>query len=260
MISRTAVTLAFFLTAHAALAHADCPAVPPPVKELKLERFYEDSAGSVVDPAKMESHKAETAPLTAFIGFITKQADRANSQRSSPIETAKCALSWIKGWAEAGAYLGAMDSKQAEAQRKWDLAGTAIAYLKLKKFATPEDRAVIEPWLVKWADAARAHFDDASIKRNNHWYWMGLGLAAVGIATEQDKYWQMAKGIFSDAVKDIAADGTLPLELERKGRALHYHVFAVQPLVVLAEIGGGAGRRLVRDGRWRAASACRKIR
>ncbi len=239
---RACLSAAIFVTASAAAhAHADCPTVPQPVRDLKLERFYQDSAGSVVDPAKMEGHKAETAPLTAFVGFITKQADRANSQRSSPIETAKCALSWIRGWAEGGAYLGAMDSKQAEAQRKWDLAGTALAYVKLKRFATADDRAAIEPWLVKWADAARAHFDDAGIKRNNHWYWMGLGAAAVGLATSQDKYWQMAKEIFADASKDIAADGTLPLELERKARALHYHVFALQPLVVMAEMAAARG-------------------
>ncbi len=238
-----------------ALAHADCPPVPAPVRDLKLERFYEDSAGSVVDPAKMAAHKAETAPLTAFVGFITKQADRANRQRSSPVETAKCGLLWIRGWAEAGAYLGTMDSKQAEAQRKWDLAGTALAYLKLRHFATAEDRAVIEPWLVTWAGAARAHFGDPGIKRNNHWYWMGLAAAAVGLATDNDKYWQMAKGIFEDAAKDIASDGTLPLELERKGRALHYHVFALEPLVVHGGDGGGKGRRLVRVGRWRAAPA-----
>ena len=225
----------------AALAHAACPPIPPPVKDLKLERFYDDSAGSIVDPEKMEAHKAETAPLLEFVGFISKQADRANSQRSSPVETAKCALSWIRGWAEGGAYLGVMDSKQAQAQRKWDLAGTALAYVKLKRFATRQDRAVIEPWLIKVADAARAHFDDASIKRNNHWYWMGLAAAAVGLAAESDKHWQMAKGISSDAAKDIAADGTLPLELERKGRALYYHVFAVEPLVVMAELAAARG-------------------
>ena len=239
---RSAFTImATTMASSTVFAHADCPAVPQPVRGLKLERFYQDSAGSIVDPAKMEEHKAATAPLTAFVGFITKQADRANSQRGSPLETARCALSWIRGWADGGAYLFAMDSEQAEAQRKWDLAGTALAYVKLKRFATPEDRAAIEPWLIKWANAARAHFDDTGIKRNNHWYWMGLGAAAVGIAAESDTHWQMAKGIFADAAKDIAADGTLPLELARQARALHYHVFALEPLVVLAEMAAARG-------------------
>ena len=134
-----------------------------------------------------------------------------------------------------------MDGKQAEAQRKWDLAGTALAYLKLKRWASAADRTAIEPWLIKVADAARAHFDDRSVKRNNHWYWLGLGLGAVGIATDSDTHWQMAKVIMQDAARDITSGGTLPLELARGQRALHYHAFALMPLVTLAELGASRG-------------------
>ena len=244
------------ITALTAPAHSECPAPPPPVHDLDLTRFYADAAGSVVDPEKMAAHKAETAPLTEFVGFISKQADRAWMQRSAPSQTIACELSWLKAWASADAYLGQMSSPQSQSQRKWDLAGTALAYLKIRRWTAAQDRALIEPWLIKWADAARAVFDDASIKRNNHWYWLGLGLGAVGLATDSEKHWQMAKAIMTDAANDVAADGTLPLELDRQGRALHYHAFAVMPLVTLAELGvprgedwyglnGGALHRLV---------------
>lgn len=238
---RRAVLLAAAFIATPAHAHDDCPAVPPPVIDITLERFYEDGAGSIVEPTRMEAHKAQTAPLVEFVGFITKQADRANSQRSAPDGTARCALSWIAAWAKGGAYLGKMSSKQAEAQRKWDLAGTALAYLKLKHWATPQDRAAIEPWLGKWADTARTHFDDTRIKHNNHWYWLGLGEAAVAIAIGDDKRWHTAKSIYIDALKDITPEGTLPLEMSREGRALYYHVFAVEPLVVMAEMAAARG-------------------
>lgn len=232
--------LAILLPIHAASADA-CAPVPPAVSGLALERFYEDSAGSIVEPTRLEDHKAKTAPLVEFVGEVVKMADKANQQRSSPLATAACGLAWIRGWAEGSAYLGKMDGKQAEAQRKWDLAGIALAYLKLKRWATDEDRTAIEPWLIKVADAAHAHFDDSNIKRNNHWYWMGLGLGAVGIATGSEKHWQQAKTIMQDAVKDITADGTLPLEMAREGRALYYHAFAVMPLVALAELGAARG-------------------
>ena len=223
-------------TALVASPAAACPAPPPLVRDLSLTRFYADDAGSVVDPKKQDQHKTATAPLTAFVGFIAKQADKAYRQRSSPAETAACAIVWIKGWAMSGAYLGTIDGKQAEAQRRWDLAGIALAYLKLKQWATADDRAAIEPWLIKVADAARAAFGDAGVKRNNHWYWMGLGLGAVGIAAESGTHWQLAKEIMQDAARDISAEGTLPLELARGARALHYHAFAVMPLVTLAEL------------------------
>ncbi len=218
-----------------------CLDVPPPVHDLKLERFYEDGAGSIVEPTRMEEHKAMTAPLTEFVGTVTKLADKANQQRSAPDETARCALGWISAWAKGGAYLGAFPTKQSEAQRKWDLAGIALAYVKLKRWATADDRATIEPWLIEVADASRAAFDDPGVKHNNHWYWLGLGMAAVGVAAESDKHWQMAKSIFTDAANAITADGTLPLEMAREGRALYYHVFATEPLTLLAEFGAARG-------------------
>lgn len=219
----------------------DCPPVPPPVVDLTIERYYEDGAGSIVEPTRMEAHKAQSAPLKEFVGTVTRLADRAHLQRSSPVQTIACALTWLRGWAQGGAYLGTVSSKQAEAQRKWDLAGTSLAYVKLRRWASPEDRAVIEPWLAKWADATRAAFDDASIKRNNHWYWLGLAQMGVALATDDAKRRQSAKAIFEDAMKDITPEGTLPLEMARKARALHYHVFAVEPLVVMAELAAARG-------------------
>lgn len=219
----------------------DCPAVPPPVVDLSIDRYYEDGAGSVVEPVRMEAHKAQVAPLKEFVGTVTRLADRAHRQRSSPRQTIECALTWLRGWAQGGAYLGTVNSKQAEAQRKWDLAGTSLAYVKLRKWATAQDRALIEPWLAKWADAARAVFNDPGIKRNNHWYWLGLAQMGVALATDDANRWQSAKAIFEDALKDIAPDGTLPLEMAREARALHYHVFATEPLIVMAELAAARG-------------------
>lgn len=222
-------------------AASDCVPVPPPVTDIALERYYEDNAGSIVDPSRLDEHKAKTEPLAQFVGLVTWFADRGHMQRSSPSLTFVCALNWIRGWADGGAYLGKMDGKQAEAQRKWDLAGIALAYLKLKRHASESDRKIIEPWLIKVADAARGHFDDASIKRNNHWYWLGLALGAVAIAADSDRHWQQAKAIMGDGARDVTGDGTLPLELAREGRALHYHAFALMPLVTLAELGASRG-------------------
>lgn len=236
------IALASLLALPASYARAqECPPVPAPAVDLTIERYYEDGAGSIVEPTRMEAHKAQTAPLVEFVGFITQQADRAWQQRSSPQDTIACTLAWLKGWADGGAYLGKMSSKQAEAQRRWDLAGTALAYVKVRQWASAEERAAIEPWLIKWADAARAAFDDKGVKRNNHWYWLGLAVGATAIATGSERHWVMARDIMKDAARDITADGIFPLELARGGRALHYHVFSVMPVVMLAELGASRG-------------------
>jgi poly(beta-D-mannuronate) lyase len=245
MLARLAVMVSLaVICATAAPASAQpCPQPPVPVRNIDVPRFYADKAGSTVDPSLQAAHDQAVAPLTAFVRQVTQDADKALRRPApkSQRELASCALSWIATWAKGDAWLGTMAQQQAEYQRKWDLAGVAIAYLKLKPFADDAQRRAIEPWLQRWADAAVGFFDDRNRVRNNHWYWLGLGLAAVGHGTDSPKHWGLARGIMEDAGRDIAADGTLPKELERQTRALFYHVFAVVPLVVMAELAATRG-------------------
>lgn len=229
----------FALLPHAGavgLAAKSCPPPPEPVRDIDLPRYYDDLAGSRVEPGKLKANREAAEPLVAYLTELTAMADRAVSARDGKLLSA-CPLSWVMAWAEGNALLGTMATAQADQQRKWDLTGIALAYLKLKPFATPEMRAVIEPWLVRVTDAALLYFDEPGRKRNNHWYWMGLGAAAVGIAAGSDKHWQIARRVMQDAARDIRSDGTLPKELAREARALHYHAFALMALVPLAEIG-----------------------
>jgi poly(beta-D-mannuronate) lyase len=228
--------IALDLTANAALA---CSSPPPPVRDLNVPHFYK----ARLDPKLQVIAAAELKPLNGYLNFVTSQADRS---LTAPTDTARadagrCAGEWLAAWAEGEAWLGRMGTRQSEYRRKWDLAGLAIAYLKVKTHVTSEQRASIEPWLDRIATAARAFFDDDGRQRNNHWYWLGLGLAATGLATGDERHWAEARRIMADAANDIRADGTLPLELARGSRALHYHAFSATPLVVLAEMGAARG-------------------
>ena len=241
MTSKSVWVLAFVMLASPALA--DCDPPPPAVADIVATRPYGDKEGTVVDPEAEAQNRIDTKLLTDFLRAVTDEADRAWRHPGIPEadDAGRCSATWIAAWAKGNAWLGTMGSKQAEYQRKWDLAGVALSYLKVKPFATPEQRAVIEPWLIRFADAARGFFDSADYKRNNHWYWLGLGLGATGLAAGSDKHWDMARGIAQDAAKDIAADGSLPLELARKSRALQYHAFALAPLVALATLARSQG-------------------
>ena len=238
---RTGMATLGMVVSHGAMA--ECAAPPAPVKDLDIPRFYGDAKGSVIEPKQKALHDAAVEPLAAFLRDVTNAADKAHRRTkfAEKQEAATCALVWITAWAKGDAWLGRMAQAQAEYQRKWDLAGVALAYLKVKPFATPEQRRIIEPWLMRFADASRAFFDDRSHKRNNHWYWLGLAIGATALATDSERHWQIARGIMTDAARDIAADGTLAMEIERGGRAIHYHAFAVMPLIVLAELGRARG-------------------
>ena len=211
--------------------------------------YYSDQAKSRIDPAALARQRAQTRVLRQFLDHVAKASDRAViGPRRLRMHQANCALRWLRAWAVGNAYLGRMATRQAEAQQRWDLAGLALAYFKVRHLAADADRRRIAPWLTAVADRAAAIFIDRGRVRNNHWYWLGLALGAVGHATDNEQHWRQARRIMHDAAADVTSHGVLPLELRRGRRALHYHDFALQPLIVLAELAAVRGEDWYRLG------------
>src|SRR5262249_18572681 len=77
--------------------------------------------------------------------------------------------------------------------------------------------------------------------RNNHLYWAALAAAATGIAADDRALFDWAVARYRFALTQIDADGALPQELARASRARHYHLFALAPLVMVAELGASNG-------------------
>jgi poly(beta-D-mannuronate) lyase len=46
---------------------------------------------------------------------------------------------------------------------------------------------------------------------------------------------------YKEGLGDISAAGTLPMEMDRGQMALHYHLYALAPLIMLAEFGEANG-------------------
>jgi hypothetical protein len=99
------------------------------------------------------------------------------------------------------------------------------------------------------ADAVRDDYDakpSLSSHRNNHLYWAAWSVGLVSAALDDRALlaWSLAKARVG--IAQITNEGFLPLELERKGRALHYHVFAAAPVGVGCGAGGREQRRSIR--------------
>ncbi len=218
---------------------AACEAPLPAQADIAAERFYTDAAQSVPDPEAQARNKASLKDIDAFIVTVVGLSNKALA--ASDRAAGACAATWLAAWAKDGALLGRMSSNQAEYERKWRLSAFAFAYIKVKADTSPAQRIAIEPWLDRLADRAEIFFDDRRHKRNNHYYWVGLAAGAVAPATGNVRHWTYASMVYDDALHDIARDGTLPLELNRGGKALHYHNFALAPLVMLAELAARRG-------------------
>ncbi|MBI4191004.1 MAG: alginate lyase family protein [Betaproteobacteria bacterium] len=214
-----------------------CLPAPPAVRDITANRYYSDAASSVIDPALERRNKFAVKPLEDYLRSFSRMTDLYT--RSGAEAVAACALGWLDAWAQGGAMLGSMSSSQADYHRNWTLAGLALNYLKIRD-STALDAAGkqrVEAWLHKLAHAVRPYFDDPRRTRNNHFYWAGLAVAAAGVAANDRALFDWGVGVYREALTHMTPAGTLPLEMARRTRAVHYHNFALAPLVLIAEIG-----------------------
>jgi len=241
----------------------DCPAVEHLPVDFVTDGFYalNDPTHSIVDPARMKAYAASSAPEKRDGNEVVRAADAYRTTGS--LTAARCAVAHMEANARGHALTGKMSSNQAYYVQGWVLGGEAIAYLKVRDsgVVTPEQKAVILPWLKAVSRQARQYYDEKAEQHpdslNNHYYWAGVELAAVGIATNDRSDFNWGIKSARVGIAAVRPDGTLPNEMRRGKRALHYHLYAAGPLVMLAELGmpnaidlyaerGGALKHLVR--------------
>jgi poly(beta-D-mannuronate) lyase len=211
-----------------------CAPPPPAVIDIDANSYYSDSHHSIIDPVRKARNEAATRPVDEFLGVVARAASAWQMQHDAA--DARCALDWLAAWAGQGALLGTMTTEQSFYTRKWALSGLALSYARVQATAAPEERKRIEAWLLQLADATIRHSDAHKGVRNNHYYWEGLAVTATGAVTRDPRCLAWGRKVFDQAMGQIQPDGTLPLEIERAGRALNYHLFAAAPLVMMASI------------------------
>jgi poly(beta-D-mannuronate) lyase len=126
----------------------------------------------------------------------------------------------------------------------WVVGAVAIAYLKVREtgIATPQEMQTIAKWMQSVGEQTKSYYDahkkvGHGDSQNNHLYWAGVELVAIGVAANDRADFDWAMATYDNGVNQIQPDGTLPLEMARGSRALHYHLYALAPLVLLAEFG-----------------------
>lgn len=225
-----------------AYACGEPPAAP---RDLIVESFYrrDDPSFSIVDPEAYAARGRQTAPLAAFAAGIARMGDRyiaASPRDSAP---ARCMADWLKRWADEGAMLGRV-TQQGTYERKWTLATVALNYALIADAEEigADTRARIEGWIedLAWetvADYARKPFAE----QNNHLNWASLAALAAAVATGDKALFDWSISAARGALDSVAADGSLPRELARRQRALHYHRFALEPLTLIDAIAAANG-------------------
>lgn len=238
----------------AATKAAPCPAPPAPVP-LDFDGFYKQGTGSSeVDADAMRTYRAATKTIADYENAVTQMSDTYLGGATRDNGLAGCVLDWLHAWASKGAMLTA-ESHQGAFVRKWGLSPVSASYIKIRGAPGLASRrkTAVEEWIAAWARIVRDDYDshtERSSRRNNHLNWAALGVAWAGVALNDRAMFDWGLAKYRTALEQIAADGTLPLEIARKSKARHYHLFALQPLVFIAETAARNGLDLYaeRDG------------
>jgi poly(beta-D-mannuronate) lyase len=213
--------------------------------DLTTSGFYGDAHASIIDPAKWAAYQKSSGPVK-HLGNVTVRAADAY-QTSGSREAAECVLRLEKTAAQDKALTGKMSSNQAYFVQGWVVGAMAIALLKVRPSGLigAADTRLITHWMKDVTQQTIAFYQrrDASTggKGNNHLYWAGVQVGAVAIAANDRKLFRWAVAAYRNGIAQITPQGTLPLEMRRGRRALHYALYACAPLVYLAEFGEDNG-------------------
>jgi poly(beta-D-mannuronate) lyase len=225
-------------------------AVPKPVIELDLLSVYnqDDESRSTIDPARKKTYDAAIASTRVFSSNITKYSSNYVQSDGNRLEDAACVLAYMDAWAKADA-LSVMKTRQSALSTTRILAGTALAYIQVREAVSilKFDTTQIDAWLDRRAASiipVYTETGDTRSNKQNHRYWGGLAVAAIGVAIGKAEYLKFGMDSYEVGVSQIQPDGSLPLELARKKRARDYHLHATAPLVMIAELAFANGTDL----------------
>ena len=227
-----------------------CPAPSHLSPDLTSSGYYSDEHHSIVDREAKEQYEDIVAPYQEVVKSIIGAADAYQTIGSRA--AAECASSLIDAAAKDRFLAGAMNGNQSYYVQKWLVGAIAIAYLKTRpsNVVSPAQSAEILRWLKYVADQSMAFADPPSPRHppsralNNHRYWAGLEVAAIGVAADDQSLFGWGMESAEVGLRQVEPDGTLPLEMKRAARALPYHLFSAAPLVMLAEFAAANGKDL----------------
>jgi poly(beta-D-mannuronate) lyase len=224
-----------------------CPAVPRLPSGFATNSYYVDRHHSVIDPVLKKRYQDSVAPIDSFSREVVTAADAYRTQGSRA--AAECVATLLAGAAAQKALAGSMEGHQAAYVQGWNLGAWAVAWLKVRGsgVASPEQAAEISAWLKKLAEENRGYYEQKRREKgpndadNNHLYWAGFAISAAAIASNDHRLLKWGMDAYRHGARDIRDDGTLPREMDRGQMALHYHLYALAPLVLLAEFGAANG-------------------
>jgi poly(beta-D-mannuronate) lyase len=155
---------------------------------------------------------------------------------------AACVIRALLPWANSKALLNynAKDDMTVWFQSTWTVASLSlsVSVIRAEPTLNATERDQVIAWLRQAAHKAisETRGPNSGTERNNHFFWRGLAATAAGVISKDDELFSFGLRTYATAIGEIDSNGAFPLEMERHELALHYQAFAIEPLVMIAEL------------------------
>ena len=230
------------LAAKRSCTGVDRPA-PPPYDQDIPSRYKSESHGEV--------NPKEHALSEPYYRVQDVAAWGANRYLSTgDAKEAVCVIDALLPWAQNRALLNynAKEDMVVWFQATWTVASLSLAVSVIRAEPTLDaaNRDKVIAWLhqaaVKAVNESRGPRSGTEI--NNHLFWRGLAATAAGVISGDSDLYAQGLRIYATAIDEIDAQGAFPAEMKRHELALHYQAFAIEPLVMIAELAHRQGVNL----------------
>lgn len=244
-----------------------CLNIEAPPRSLATKSKYDqnDSSKSTIDEVALASRDKTVQPIRNAVRALTTLAYASSDDLGTTIARAECVLHNADRWAKAKS-LTKMHTTDAYLSRDRWIAEIALAVRISGTHVgiSAERKALYADWFgVVAKDTIEAYSLRLGPKSrtNNHRYWAGLSVAAIGFLLDEAQFKTWGKMSFEIGACQVDGFGLLPIELARGEKALDYHVYALRPLAAIMKLAEEAGEPVQSkclDGFHRLASRTRQ--
>ena len=209
---------------------------PPPHGQNIPSRYKSGSHGEL-NPAEHQLSEPyykiqEIAALGADKYLVTGDPAEAN-----------CVLEAILPWVQDKAALLDYDAKDDMVvwfQSTWTTASLSlsVSIIRSEPKLNADNRDRVIAWLHKAALKAvsESRGPNSGTSANNHFFWRGLAATAAGVISGDNKLFAQGLRTYATAIGEMDDQGAFPDEMARHELAMHYQAFAIEPLVMIAEL------------------------
>ena len=209
------------------------PLVAAPTGRMDIPHHYLNGSHGPTNPAEAKATRVYGAFEKRITGGMNQYLATGSHGESA------CALAQLDAWAQAKALINydPKESSQAWYQAEWTLSSAGVTTSVLVNDTTldPTELRRVLSWL-DLAGRTLISYEKPGESGNNHHYWRALAATSIGIVASDDQLYRFGVDTYKDAISQLDKNGAFPLEMARHERATHYQTFALQPLVVIAEL------------------------